>query len=50
MLDDNVVTIIEKWETVENLISHIKSPHMVQYQERVINMVENLTVKVLKKA
>ena len=49
-LDENVVTIIEKWESLEALQVHLKSPHMLAYREKVKNIVESVLLKVLKEA
>ena len=50
ILDKDVVTIIEKWENLEALRAHLKSPHMIAYQEKVMNLVEGVSLKVLKEA
>ena len=47
-LDENVVTIIEKWESLEALRDHLKSPHMLAYREKVKDIVESVSIKVLK--
>jgi quinol monooxygenase YgiN len=47
-LDKNVVTIVEKWESVEALRAHLKAPHMLAYREKVKDIVEDLSVKVLQ--
>ncbi len=49
-LDKNIVTIIEKWESVEALRAHLKTPHMLAYREKVKDLVEELSIKVLKEA
>ena len=49
-LNENVVTIIEKWETPDALKNHLSAPHMLVYREQVKEIVEKLTVKVLKEA
>jgi len=49
-LDKNAVTIIEKWESVEALRAHLKTPHMLAYREKVKDIVEELSIKVLKEA
>jgi quinol monooxygenase YgiN len=49
-LDENVVTIIEKWESVEALRDHLQAPHMLAYREKVKDIVANVSVKVLKEA
>jgi quinol monooxygenase YgiN len=50
ILDENVVTIIEKWESLEALRDHLKAPHMLAYKEKVKNIVEDVSLKVLQKA
>ncbi len=49
-LDKNVVTIIEKWATLEALLDHIKAPHMLAYKEKVRDLVDGMSLKVLKEA
>jgi quinol monooxygenase YgiN len=46
-LNDNVVTIIEKWHCLEDLQTHLSAPHMLAYREKVKGLVENVTLKVL---
>ena len=47
-MDENVVTIIEKWESLDALRDHLKAPHMLSYKEKVKDMVEDLSLKVLQ--
>jgi quinol monooxygenase YgiN len=47
-LDKNVVTIIEKWQSLEVLRSHLKTPHMIAYREKVKDIVESVSIKVLQ--
>ncbi len=49
-LDENVVTIIEKWENLEALRDHLNAPHMLAYKEKVKDIVEGISIKVLQKA
>ncbi len=49
-LDENVVTIIEKWESLEALRDHLNAPHMLAYKEKVKNIVEDVSLKVLQEA
>jgi quinol monooxygenase YgiN len=49
-LDPAVVTIVEKWESVDALHAHLKSPHMLNYREKTKDLVENMTLKVLTPA
>jgi quinol monooxygenase YgiN len=49
-LNKNVVTIVEKWASLENLKAHLSAPHMVSYQEKVKNLVEKVSLKILEEA
>ena len=46
----NVVTVIEKWDSLENLKNHLSSPHMLTYREKVKDHVETVSLKILKEA
>ena len=50
ILDENVVTIIEKWESLEALRKHLEAPHMLAYREKVKDIVSGLSLKVLREA
>ena len=50
VLDENVVTIIEKWESLDALRDHLNAAHMLAYKEKVKDIVEDLTIKVLEGA
>lgn len=43
ILDENIVTIIEKWESLE-------APHMLAYREKVKNIVIGQSLKILREA
>ena len=47
VFDENIVTIIEKWESMEHLQTHLKASHMLSYREEVKDMLENTSLKVL---
>lgn len=49
-LDGDVVTIIEKWESFEDLKVHLSAPHMATYREKVKDIVESVSLKVLQEA
>ena len=49
-LNATVVTILEKWDSVEALQAHLIAPHMVEYQAKVKDMVEKVSLKVLEAA
>lgn len=47
-LDKNVVTIVEKWDCLEDLQTHFTAPHMIAYKKDVEPLVEKLSLKVLE--
>jgi len=49
-LNDDVVTVIEKWESLEDLQAHITAPHMVAYKEKVKGLVDKVSLRVLAEA
>lgn len=49
-LDEQVVTIIEKWQDMEALTAHMSAPHMLDYRQKVKDLVENLSLRVLQPA
>ena len=46
-LNNNVVTIIERWDSLEDLQAHLSAPHMLAYKENVKNLVDKVSLKVL---
>lgn len=49
-LRPDVVTIIEAWDSLEDLRAHLKTPHMLSYREKVQGLVKNLSIHVLTPA
>lgn len=49
-LNKNVVTVIEKWGSLEDLQAHLSAPHMLSYQSKVKELVEKVSLKVLTEA
>ena len=49
-LRDNVVTIIESWESLDHLHQHLKMPHMTAYREAVKDLVKGVSLQVLEPA
>ena len=49
-LNPDRVTIVEKWGSLEDLLAHLVAPHMLIYQEKVKNIVEKVSLKVLTAA
>jgi quinol monooxygenase YgiN len=47
-LRDGVVTIVEKWESLQALQTHLVAPHMTAYRERVKDIVAGVTLQVLE--
>ncbi|MDO9514479.1 MAG: putative quinol monooxygenase [Syntrophales bacterium] len=48
--DENVVTVVERWESPEALRAQAGAPHMLTYREKVKDMVEGVSVKILREA
>jgi quinol monooxygenase YgiN len=49
-LNEHVVTIIEKWQSLEDLRAHLAAPHMLAYRTAVKDMVADVSLKVLAEA
>lgn len=45
---ENVVSILEKWETLPALRAHLAAPHMAEYRERVKDLLDGVTLQVLQ--
>ena len=48
ILDENVVTVIEYWDSLDALRDHLATPHMLAYKEKVKGIVEDISIKVLQ--
>lgn len=48
--DANIVTVIEKWASLDDLYAHMQAPHMLAYGEKVKDMLEKVTLKILQSA
>ncbi len=49
-LDKHVITIIEKWESLDDLRNHLMSPQMQMQLERQKDIVEEVIIKILQEA
>ena len=49
-LNSNVATVIEKWCSLEDLQAHLSAPHMLVYREKVKDLVDTVSMKVLEEA
>jgi quinol monooxygenase YgiN len=47
---NHVVTVVEKWESVEALEAHLMAPHMIEYRKRVKPLVRGSSLQVLRPA
>lgn len=47
---ENVVTVVEKWASVEDLKRHLVAPHMQEYRLRVKDLVARFTLVILTPA
>lgn len=47
---DVVVVVIEKWDSVEALVAHTRTPHMADYRVSVKDFVVGVTLQVLQPA
>ena len=50
IVDKEIVTILEKWVSLDELEAHLVSAHMLDYREKVKNLIEKVTIKVLQEA
>lgn len=48
LLDENVVTVIEHWDSPDALRDHLAAPHMLAYKEKVKDIVADVSIKVLQ--
>lgn len=46
----NVVTIVERWESLDHLKAHLAAPHMATYREQVKDIVAGVTLQILEPA
>jgi quinol monooxygenase YgiN len=49
-LGDDAFAVIEKWESMEELAAHARSPHMAAYGEKVKELLESRVIHVLTEA
>ncbi len=47
---EDVVVVVEKWESVDALKAHLVAPHMQQYRENVKSLVAGMTLHILQPA
>jgi quinol monooxygenase YgiN len=47
---NDAVTILEQWESLDQLHAHLRAPHMVDYREEVKDLVKRVKLQVLTPA
>lgn len=47
---EDVVIVIEKWDSIECLEAHLIAPHMMEYREHVRDLVQRATLQILRPA
>ena len=47
---DDVVTVVEKWSSLEALQDHLMAPHMLEYRGKVKDFVAGVSLQVLEPA
>jgi quinol monooxygenase YgiN len=47
---DNIVTVLEKWASVDALEAHLMTPHMAAYRKVVKDLVQGTTLRILTPA
>ena len=47
---DDVVTVVEKWQSLDHLKAHLTAPHMKDYRETVKSMVVGTKLSILEPA
>lgn len=47
-IDENRVTIIEKWESVDALKKHSVAPHMKEFRIKAKDLMEKTTIKIFQ--
>lgn len=49
-MNASVVTVIEKWESLDALRKHLDAPHMTAYRQQAQNLIAGVSIKVLQEA
>jgi quinol monooxygenase YgiN len=47
-LRDNVVVVVEKWESIAALESHLAAPHMEEFRASMSEVITNVSLQVLE--
>jgi quinol monooxygenase YgiN len=47
---DDIVVVVEKWESIAALESHLIAPHMMEYRPKVKDFVKKVSLQILSPA
>lgn len=47
---ENVITVVERWESLGAFHAHLNAPHVVAFREAIEGIVEKVSIKVLTNA
>ena len=47
-VNDNVVTVVEKWESVAALETHLMAPHMAEFRKQTAGLRTGITLRILQ--
>lgn len=45
---ENVVVIVERWQTLQHLEAHLTAPHMVEYRPKVREFISRVGLQILE--
>lgn len=45
---EDVVTVVERWQSLEHLKAHLVAPHMVEYRPKVKDFVKSVKLQILE--
>lgn len=48
LVGEDVIVVVEKWESVAALQAHVAAPHMAEYRVRVQDYVRGVSLRVLR--
>jgi quinol monooxygenase YgiN len=49
-LRPDVVTVVERWDSLDDLRAHLQAPHMLEYRQRVKDLVAGVRLQILEPA
>lgn len=47
-VSENIITVVEAWESLDHLYAHLEAPHMLDYKEKTKDMVTGVELDVLQ--